>query len=90
MPQSEEVEQFMKAIGPFYEFVEEEEEGEGETIKPKKQVTFIEQSPPNSNRQEEMESDSEGELEYEDSYDNLPPTTVNTTPLRVRVYYCPL
>uniref|UniRef100_A0A1X7UFU2 ACB domain-containing protein n=1 Tax=Amphimedon queenslandica TaxID=400682 RepID=A0A1X7UFU2_AMPQE len=74
MPQTKQVEDFMKAIGPFYEFaddegeVKEEESGggdEGETMPSSaKKVTFNDQ--PSSNE------DSDGDLEFEDSYDKLP------------------
>ena len=81
MPQTKQVEEFMKAIGPFYEFADDEgemkeEEGggdEGETMSSSvKKVTFNDQ--PSSNE------DSDGDLEFEDSYDNLPS---NNTPLMV-------
>lgn len=83
MPQTKQVEEFMKSIGPFYDFVDEEEEDntneeektkeeEEETIPSVKRVTFSDQ--PSSN------DDSDGELEFEDSYDNLPSSV---TPLKV-------
>lgn len=81
MPQTKQVEEFMKSIGPFYEFADdegemkEEESGgdEGETVPSSaKKVTFNEQ--PSSNE------DSDGDLEFEDSYDKLPS---NTTPPKV-------
>lgn len=76
MPQTKQVEEFMKSIGPFYDFVDEEEEKtkeeEEETIPSVKRVTFSDQ--PSSN------DDSDGELEFEDSYDNLPSSV---TPLKV-------
>lgn len=88
MPQTKQVEEFMKSIGPFYDFVDEEEEdntneekktkeeGEEETIPSVKRVTFSDQ--PSSN------DDSDGELEFEDSYDNLPSSV---TPLKVLSFY---
>ena len=83
MPQSKEVEDFIKVIGPFYEFVEDEEqvketETKNETneqnhkeIKTTKQVTFDAGLPSTIDDQD----DDDGELEFQDSYDNLPTST---------------
>lgn len=95
MPQSKEVEDFIKSIGPFYEFVEDEDQAketelnersrtdeqndkdkQAKAVKPTKQVTFETDVPHTSNDdQDDDDDDDDGELEFQDSYDNLPTST---------------
>ena len=73
MPQTKEVEEFLKMISPFYESVEE------------KRVTkeLPDQAPnPQISNGNRVPSDSEDEVEFQDSYDNLP----DSTPQKVSQY----
>ncbi len=88
MPQTKEVEEFLKKIAPFYEIIDEDsiEPGtEQETISeitgdtPGGVAAMETRNQPEDNDQKREDdgivSDSDDEIEFQDSYDNIPDTT---------------
>ena len=79
MPQTKEVEDFLKMIEPFNDVVEEKEDstkGQEKGVEdPKKMQPNRSSEAANNNLEEKVtggNSDSDEELEFQDSYDNLP------------------